>query len=176
MGIIDQSNSNGQPSLNWAIILFQTPIYCPLNSLIIGSHFDTDIQLNTCRLAFSGRIIQNFDEKQDTSRIRIYTKKEKTAIVTRLGDAYCRKSDQKTIRFEVYGSDLFKKETNMSPFMGMILHTDDPNEVGKLSFHQFSLLILFYSQDTFIHLLVLLENLKHTFLLEHFAKKGIHYI
>merc|ERR1712129_17705 len=132
MGIIDQSNSNGQPSLNWAIILFQTPIYCPLNSLIIGSHFDTDIQLNTCRLALSGRIIQNFDEKQDTSRIRIYTKKEKTAIVTRLGDAYCRKSDQKTIRFEVYGSDLFKKETNMSPFMGMILHTDDPNEVGYI--------------------------------------------
>ena len=95
------SLSKHQPPLNWAILHFQIPVFCPLNSLIIGSRLDTDIQSNTCRLAFSGRIVQSFDPKKDISRIKIYNWKEKTGIVNRLGDAYVRKSDSKTVRFEV---------------------------------------------------------------------------
>jgi hypothetical protein len=37
---------------------FDKPVTCPLQSVIIGSRLDTDIHQNTCRLAFSGRLLE----------------------------------------------------------------------------------------------------------------------
>ena len=39
----------------WALLTFDQPITCPVDSLYIASRFDTDIHQNTCRLAFHGR-------------------------------------------------------------------------------------------------------------------------
>lgn len=134
---------------NWAIVQFHTPVFCPLHSLIIGSRLDIDANTgtstadiattnqdstvnSTCRLAFHGRIIQKFDPKVDSARLKIYNWKEKKGTLQRLGDAYRRDVDQKIVRYEVYGSDLFKKETKMNQFVGMKLQTEDGGDIGVI--------------------------------------------
>ena len=119
----DNGGDNGMP-LHWALLHFQTPVYCPLDSLVIGSRLDTDINVSTCRLAFSGRLVERYDPKMDADRIRVYTPKQRTGVVCRLGDPYRREEDGKVVRYEVYGTDLFKKETNMTQFVGMKIVTD----------------------------------------------------
>ena len=116
--------------LHYALIDFQTPVYCPVDSLIIGSRLDTDIQSN-CRLAFAGRLLQKFDVKKDTNRLKLYTRKEKYGVISRLGDAFKREDDGKIVRYEVFGSDLFKKETNMTQFIGLHLETAK-GEIGVI--------------------------------------------
>lgn len=70
--------------LNFAILNFQTPVFCPSNSLIIGSRLDTDINANTCRLAFSGRLIQRFDPERDYEKLKFYSWKERYVVGNRL--------------------------------------------------------------------------------------------
>ena len=41
----------------------------------------------------------------------------------RLGDPYKRQCDDKIVRYEIYGTDLFKKETNMAQFVGLKMQT-----------------------------------------------------
>jgi selenocysteine-specific elongation factor len=152
---LDENHDHGNirddsPLLNWAIVHFQTPVFCPLHSLMIGSRLDTDAanitntsadsttstnqnHVNgTCRLAFHGRIIQKFDPKIDSARLKLYKWKEKRGTIQRLGDAYKRDIDQKLVRYEVFGSDLFKKETKMSQFVGMKLITEDEGDIGVI--------------------------------------------
>ena len=125
METLDDENSAGSElPLHWAIIDFQTPVYSPLDSLAIGSRLDTDIQANTCRLAFSGRLVQKFNASEDMSKINFYTKKERAGVVDRLGDPFKRSDDGKIVRYEIYGNDLFRKETNMSEFIGLHLETE----------------------------------------------------
>ena len=121
--------------LHWALLDFQTPVYCPLNSLVIGSRLD-NVDNNTgsassCRLAFCGRLIEKIDPAKEFSRIRLYTLKERRGIISRLGEAYRRQDDNTIVRYEVFGSDLFKKETNMKPFVGMKLLTES-GEIGEI--------------------------------------------
>ena len=119
-----RGDDNEALPLHWALLHFHTPVYCPLDSLVIGSRLDTDINVNTCRLAFAGRLVERYDPKKDADRIRVYTKKERSGVVCRLGDPHRRDDDGKVIRYEVFGADLFKKETNMTTFVGMMLETD----------------------------------------------------
>lgn len=116
------------PLLHWALIEFQTPVHCPVHSLAIGSRLDTvdsnaSGSVSSCRLAFSARLIAGVDPDADLARLRIYTPKERRGVVSRLGDPYKRQDDGKIVRYEVFGSDLFKKETNMKPFIGMKIET-----------------------------------------------------
>jgi selenocysteine-specific elongation factor len=132
---VDGNPSNEAP-LHWALLDFQTPVYCPLNSLIIGSRLDTvdnnsSGSASSCRLAFSGRLLQKIDPATESNRIRLYTPKEKRGVVSRLGDPHRRQDDEKIVRYEVFGSDLFKKETNMKPFVGMKLVTEK-GDVGEI--------------------------------------------
>jgi selenocysteine-specific elongation factor len=131
----ENDESKTDQLLNWAIIDFQTPIHCPLHCLIIGSRLDmvdnATKAASSCRLAFSGRLIERIDPDNDSKKIRLYNTKEKVAVVAKLGDPYKRTDDEKTVRYEVYGSDLFKKETNMKLFIGMKLTTKF-GEVGEI--------------------------------------------
>ena len=132
----DSSSSNSRNQLlNWALLEFQTPVHCPMNCLVIGSRLDTvdnaTKSASSCRLAFSGRLLERIDPVNDAQRIRLYNKKEKQAIISKLGDPYKRTDDEKTVRYEVFGSDLFKKETNMKIFIGMKLVTQ-AGEVGEI--------------------------------------------
>ncbi|KAG7373275.1 selenocysteine-specific translation elongation factor [Nitzschia inconspicua] len=144
-------NSSDVPLLHWALLDFQTPVYCPLQSLVIGSRLDADTSgsgnkhskdtsaldddvnaaASSCRLAFCGRLMERFDPKKDVQRIRWYTPKEKRGTISRLGDAHTRQDDGKVVRYEVFGGDLFKKETLIKPFLGMKLVTPQ-GDVGEL--------------------------------------------
>lgn len=139
------TNNNAKSStslLHWAVLDFQTPVYCPLNSLIIGSRLDAAVDTNTtatdpstaassCRLAFCGRLVTQMDPKEDLARVRWYTPKERRGTVSRLGDPHQRQDDGKIVRYEVFGSDLFKKETLLKPFLGMKLVTPQ-GDIGEL--------------------------------------------
>ena len=134
----DEKETNGKSStsnnslympLHWAVLEFHTPVYCPKDSLIIGSRLDTDVTSHSCRLAFSGRLI---DKCSDRTLIKWYTKKERVGNVCRLGEPYQRNDDGAVVRYEVYGTDLFKKETNMTQFIGMQLETPYQDEIGVI--------------------------------------------
>ena len=88
-----------------------------------------------CRIAFHGRLVAaavggssktpgdagagiNFGT--EAGQLKLFTEKLKTGVVSRVGvdtTAAVRAGDM----IDVYGKDLFKKETNMTPFAGMIL-------------------------------------------------------
>ena len=140
----NQSNNDdtydGLP-LHWALLEFQTPVYCPLNSLVIGSRLDTvdtnshnqaTGKASSCRLAFSRRLIQKIDPEKDVSKLRLYTPKEKRGVISRLGDPHRRQDDNAIVRYEVFGGDLFKKETVMKPFIGMKIITEKTRDMGEI--------------------------------------------
>jgi selenocysteine-specific elongation factor len=167
----DESDAtNQEPLLHWAILDFQTPVYCPLQSLVIGSRLDAAVEgthrqqsksgnknqnksgnknninndpegdeddplassASSCRLAFCGRLIERVDPKTDVQKILWYTPKEKRGVITRLGDPHKRQDDGKVVRYEVYGGDLFKKETLLRPFLGLKLVTHPGGDIGEL--------------------------------------------
>lgn len=96
----------------WALLEFERPVTCPSLCLVIGSKLDTDIHANACRLAFQGRLLQGFEDKNyaetDLPRLRIYKTKHKEGQVERVTDDYT-----------VIGRSLFKKETNLQLFVGL---------------------------------------------------------
>lgn len=51
--------------------------------------------------------------------------------VCRLGDPFRRNDDNLIVRYEVFGTDLFKKETNMSQFVGLIVETER-GDIGSI--------------------------------------------
>jgi selenocysteine-specific elongation factor len=120
--------------LHWAFLDFHnTPIYCPMDTLIIGSRLDLAAKESTassgsdvtsCRIAFSGRVVQAVDPTKDANKLRLYTFKERRGVIAKLGDAFRRSDDQKLVRYEVFGTDLFKKETNIKVFLGMKVMTE----------------------------------------------------
>ena len=145
-GLVESLPEAKGPLLHWALIDFQTPVYCPLNSLIIGSRLDAqtgDAKTNavtetvssssaSCRLAFCGRLLEKVDiSKEAVSKIRLYTPKEKKGVISRLGDPHKRQDDGIIVRYEVFGTDLFKKETILKPFLGMKFVTPQ-GDVGEL--------------------------------------------
>lgn len=48
-----------------------------------------------------------------------------------MGDPFRRNDDNLIVRYEVFGTDLFKKETNMSQFVGLVVETDR-GDVGSI--------------------------------------------
>lgn len=136
---------NKEPLLHWALLEFQTPVYCPVHSLAIGSRLDavdvgvsahtggtvapgladTVASASSCRLAFAARLMERVDpDCGDLRRLRIYTPKERRGVVSKLGDPHTRSDDKRVVRYEVLGLDLFKKETVMKPFIGMKVETE----------------------------------------------------
>ena len=96
----------------WALIEFEKPVTCPENSLLIGSRLDTDIHLNTCRIAFHGKLLVPITDKAYTDtvlpKLRVYKTKSREGVVERVSDDY-----------SVIGRSLFKKETNIQNFVGL---------------------------------------------------------
>jgi selenocysteine-specific elongation factor len=117
--------------LHWAMLEFQTPVFCPLDCLIIGSRLDAVDNASGCRLAFSGRLLLKA-EPDDATRLRLYVAKEKRGVISRLGDPFRRNDDGKVVRYDVFGTDFFKKETNMKPFCGMKVVTETGGDVGEI--------------------------------------------
>ncbi|KAA0712859.1 Selenocysteine-specific elongation factor [Triplophysa tibetana] len=96
----------------WALLEFERPVTCPPLCLVIGSRLDSDIHGNTCRLAFHGKLLEGFEDKNymETAlpRLKISKDKQKEGAVERVTDDYT-----------VIGRNLFKKETNLQLFVGL---------------------------------------------------------
>ena len=93
-------------------------VLCVLNSLLIGSKLDTDIHLNQCRIAFHGRVLYSFtnkDFKESTDKTAINLSKLKVYKIKQKEGCVERKHDD----FTLIGRSLFKKETNMDLFNGL---------------------------------------------------------
>jgi selenocysteine-specific elongation factor len=93
-------------------------VLCVLNSLLIGSKLDTDIHLNQCRIAFHGRVLYSFtnkDFKESTDKTTINLSKLKVYKIKQKEGCVERKHDD----FTLIGRSLFKKETNMDLFNGL---------------------------------------------------------
>mmetsp|Transcript_12942 Transcript_12942/g.14809 ORF Transcript_12942/g.14809 Transcript_12942/m.14809 type:complete len:640 (-) Transcript_12942:90-2009(-) len=133
--LLEELDGKASNFLHWAMLDFQTPVYCPLDSLIIGSRLDVEApdssSSSSCRLAFSGRIVEKVDPAIDSTRLKVYIPKEKRGVISKLGDPFRREGDSKVVRYEVFGDDLFKKETNMKTFTGMKL-TTPYGDVGEI--------------------------------------------
>uniref|UniRef100_A0A3P8UWP8 Selenocysteine-specific elongation factor n=1 Tax=Cynoglossus semilaevis TaxID=244447 RepID=A0A3P8UWP8_CYNSE len=103
---------SGPDPEQWALLEFERPVTCPLFCLVIGSKLDADIHANACRLAFQGRLLQGFEDKNYTEtalpNLRIYKTKHREGQVERVSDDYT-----------VIGRNLFKKETNLQLFVGL---------------------------------------------------------
>jgi selenocysteine-specific elongation factor len=112
----EESAESSEPVVNldqqFAVLELEKPVTCPNSSLVIGSRLDTDIHLNTCRLAFHGKFLSIFTDKNysetDLPKLRIYKKKSRVGEVERAVD-----------EFSLVGKGLFKKETNIALFSNL---------------------------------------------------------
>lgn len=97
----------------WAVLELEQPITSVQGALLIASHLDTDVNANSCRLAFYGRVAEMVDpaDPEALGRIRIAKSKSKLGQVDRVQDAHT-----------VIGKNLFSKSTDVNAFVGMTVH------------------------------------------------------
>ncbi len=106
----------------WAALLFESPVLAPIGSMIIGSKLDTDVNANTCRIAFYGRLAEALPtaDIHELRPLNIYKQKEKVGAVDRIESKPEGGGPGPVV---VIGRSLFKKETDMSQFTGLALHS-----------------------------------------------------
>lgn len=113
----------GSEPLQWALLRFQQAVYCPLDSLIIGSRLDAVTRegaqvANQCRLAFFGPIVHSLTD-QEVDSIQIYNWKQKGCEVFKTTDV------KDGLVFEIIAWRLFSEGGSLKPFLGMMLETDE---------------------------------------------------
>jgi len=120
------SESNVTPDNRQFILLeFERMIPVVPGCVLIGSRLDTDINSNTCRLAFHGKVVWQARNKVDyvkteLSKLKVFKNKSKEGVVERAVNEQ-----------EVIVRDLFKKETNIDLFSGLNVSLSS-GEVGTL--------------------------------------------
>jgi selenocysteine-specific elongation factor len=135
-----ESGGYGKEPLQWACIRLQQPVYCPNESLIIGSRLDmgaghidpkasksSQSSAKECRLAFYGPIREAIQySSTSTSRMpKIYVWKLKESFVFRLEDV------RNDLCYEIIAWKLYKKEGTVKPFIGMKLETEN-GDIGTI--------------------------------------------
>ncbi len=99
----------------YALLEFEQPITVPTDELYIASRLDTDIHQNTCRLAFHGRMLQHINTQREPDAIRslrVFKMKSREGAIERV-------QDERT----VIGKGMFKKESDLTAFLGMRVWT-----------------------------------------------------
>ncbi|KAN0008579.1 hypothetical protein ACTFIU_009303 [Dictyostelium citrinum] len=113
----NDNNNNADKELfypvgsQFALIKFDHPILCPLNSIVIGSKLDVNLDSTGCRIAFHGNLLEGIDDTNKQilfSKLKIYKNKSKQGQVERI-------HNENTI----IGKNLFKKDSDISCFVGM---------------------------------------------------------
>ena len=106
----------------WAALLFETPVLAPMGSMVIGSKLDGDVNANACRIAFFGRLAEPLPsaDVHELRRLNIFRLKAKQGSVDRV-EARPEEGEEGPV--VVVGRALFKKETDMSQFVGLRVHT-----------------------------------------------------
>ena len=104
----------------WALLRFERPVTCPPDSFFIGSRLDFDIHSSACRLGVHGRLRGSVDsaDPRALARLKVYKTKAREGVVDRV------EKDGTT----AVCKGLFKRETDLSPFVGMRVRTAGGNE------------------------------------------------
>lgn len=96
----------------FALLEFERPVIVIPSALVIGSKLDMNVHTSTCRLAFWGHLIKNFEDKAYVAsalpELKIFKRKSKVGLVERAA------SDSSVIV-----KNMFKKETNLQLFANM---------------------------------------------------------
>lgn len=110
----------GGPVLQFGLLEFDHPIVCPNLVQILGSRLDLNesLSINTCRIAFSGRVTQVIPEGDNLDKyVRVYKNKEKIGIVDRVDLPKNAPLDYPVD--QIIGRGLFKRDTDITPFLGL---------------------------------------------------------
>lgn len=125
----DRGRRSPKLMIQYALLQLEQPVLCPVHSLVIGSRLDADTHSPTCRIGFFGTVVEAIKE-EDISRIRIYKEKMREGSIYRLG-ARVGGTGGPEVYHDVTGQGLFKKETDISLFLGMKLE-GQRGEVGVI--------------------------------------------
>lgn len=84
--------------------------------MLLGSRLDADIHLNSCRIAFQGRLLApiRWSDPAERARLRVVKHKVREGAIDRLVDSTT-----------LIGRDLFSKGTDMALFVGKKVELDD---------------------------------------------------
>ncbi len=144
--IVKDSLVYGNEPVQFALLQFQQPVYCPIGGLIIGSRLDIDsVSTSTvtsdvkwedlsetknasksCRLAFHGPVIKDFSRRK-MEDVKLFTWKSKDAEVLKLTDLR-----EGTMCHELIAHKLYSEGGSVTPFLGMRLQTAS-NHVGVIT-------------------------------------------
>lgn len=138
-------HEHGHEPVQWALLQFQQPVYCPLGSLIIGSRLDIDTKTagkpskdlskddrdskagnKSCRLSFHGPIVQDFSGG-DLARIKLFAWKSKEAEVLKLNDVRAG-----GLCYELVAHNMYSDGASVTPFVGMRV-VSGSNHVGVIT-------------------------------------------
>ena len=137
----------GNEPVQWALLQFQQPVYCPMGSLIIGSRLETLDATDRaggggqhCRLSFYGPIISHMPQPKlnitagkgikphPLQPLRLYRWKEKECTVHRVVDV------RGDLCFEAIGHNLYSKSAanSITAYLGMILANEEGQLIGYI--------------------------------------------
>ncbi|EFA75193.1 Selenocysteine-specific elongation factor [Heterostelium album PN500] len=111
---LDSLNATGQEypvGSQYALLTFEHPVLCPLNSVIIGSKLDVNLDTSSCRIAFHGELVEGIDVTNKqllNNHLHIYKIKAKEGQIERI-------HSESTL----IGKNIFGKDTDLSKFIGM---------------------------------------------------------
>ncbi|XP_018027040.1 selenocysteine-specific elongation factor-like [Hyalella azteca] len=107
-----EASENCKLRAQYAVLHLERRVPVLPNSFIIGSKLDMDAHTNMCRLAFKGTVLEIFSVKEyaetQLPNIKVFKNKTKEGIVERLNNDS-----------EVIVRNLFNKDTNLQPFIGL---------------------------------------------------------
>jgi len=104
----------------WALLHLEQPVACALPATAICSHLETDYNLNTCRIAFYGRLVKSV-ATEDIHALRVFKEKRKEGQVDRVQDDHT-----------LICKNLFRQGTDMTPFFGMRVRVGNSGLMGKI--------------------------------------------
>ncbi|GJP34601.1 hypothetical protein CLOM_g19027 [Closterium sp. NIES-68] len=114
----DQQSPDASESAShahFALLVFESEIACPSDALLIASRLDSDIHSNTCRMAFHGHIVAPIDPttmNSGSQAVRVFKLKSREGVIDRVVDSH-----------SLIGRGLFKKETDITKFVGLRVTT-----------------------------------------------------
>ena len=105
----------------FALLELETPLLASMDAVIICSKLDTDLEANVCRFALWGRVLESYAFKDLAQNVRIFRIKKREGKIEKVVDSY-------TLLIK----DLFKKETNISLFIGKSVIIPITGNEGKI--------------------------------------------
>eukprot|EP00003_Mantamonas_plastica_P019592 TRINITY_DN318_c0_g3_i1.p1 TRINITY_DN318_c0_g3~~TRINITY_DN318_c0_g3_i1.p1 ORF type:complete len:319 (-),score=118.76 TRINITY_DN318_c0_g3_i1:506-1327(-) len=106
----------------YALVEFSHSVLCPLNSTIIASRLELINNPGSCRLAFSGSIVEAIKDMDEFKKqVKIYKEKERTAKIARIVDTNT-----------LIGQQMFHANVDMNTFSGKTVERTLDGSVGVI--------------------------------------------